>query len=88
MFSVALGGNAIGDYSFSADRRSATSYYSTAFGRNNVGGGSISSWEPTDPLFEIGMGTSSVEKANAFTVYKSGKITMSRQGDIQMGDFD
>jgi hypothetical protein len=52
----------------------AESYASTAIGRYNVGGGTPSSWVDTDPLFEIGNGTSSVSRANAMTVLKNGNV--------------
>lgn len=51
----------------------AESYLSTAIGRWNVGGGDFDDWVSTDPLFEIGNGTSS-NKANAMTVLKNGKV--------------
>ncbi|MFL0354735.1 tail fiber domain-containing protein [Xanthomarina sp. GH4-25] len=53
----------------------AESYTSTAFGRYNVGGGSATSWISTNPLFEIGNGTSGVNRSNALTVLKNGTIT-------------
>ncbi len=51
----------------------ADAYASTAIGRFNNGGGNPTSWVPTDPLFEIGFGTSDVNRANAFTVLKNGR---------------
>jgi hypothetical protein len=50
------------------------SFASFSIGRFNVGGGNASSWINTDPLFEIGIGTSSSAPSNAFTVLKNGKI--------------
>ena len=71
----------------------------TVVGMSNIRLGSSSApVEPTDPLFIVGNGTSGV-RSNAFTVFMngnaevsgqlevSGKITMSRQGDILMGEF-
>ena len=53
----------------------ANSYVSTVIGRYNIGdGSSIFDWVETDPLFEIGNGTSSSEKSNALTVLKNGKV--------------
>ena len=52
----------------------ANSYNSLAIGRYNVGAGDSSSWVSTDPIFEIGIGTSSSNKENALTVLKDGNI--------------
>jgi hypothetical protein len=49
----------------------AESYTSTAIGRYNVGGGDPTSWVSTDPLFEIGNGSSTTSN-NALTVLKNG----------------
>lgn len=54
----------------------AESMFSAAFGRFNVGGGNPNSWVATDPLFEIGNGTSTTP-ANAFTVFKNGNAQFS-----------
>jgi hypothetical protein len=55
----------------------ANSYISTALGRFNVGGGSSTDWVETDPLFEIGNGTSTSAKSNALTIYKNGKLEIN-----------
>jgi len=66
----------------------ASGYYSTAIGygttaqslsglaigRYNVGGGTSNSWVASDPVFEIGIGSSSSVKANALTVLKNGNV--------------
>lgn len=52
----------------------AQSYSSMAVGRYNVGGGSATSWNATDPIFEIGIGTSSSNRANAVSVLKNGNV--------------
>lgn len=75
-FSTAIGSEtaASGDNSFSAgEQTKAESFSSAAFGRYNVGGGSATSWDGYDPLFEIGNGTSS-DRSNAFTVFKNGNV--------------
>jgi len=54
----------------------AESYSSTAIGAYNIGGGNATTWVATDPLFEIGNGTSSTP-SNAFTVYKNGNTDVS-----------
>jgi len=48
---------------------------SLAIGRYNTGGGNATNWILTDPIFEIGIGTSSANKFNALTVLKNGTIT-------------
>ena len=55
-------------------RTHADSYAGVAFGRYNVGGGTINSWVVTDPLFEIGIGTATDARANALTVFKNGNF--------------
>ena len=55
-------------------RTHADSYAGVAFGRYNVGGGTINSWVATDPLFEIGIGTATDARANALTVFKNGNF--------------
>ena len=52
----------------------AESYSSTSIGRYNVGGGDVDSWTGTDPLFEIGNGTSYEVRSNAMTVLKNGNV--------------
>ena len=59
---------AIGNYA------RAQSYSSTAFGRYNVGGGNSTSWLSSDPIFEIGIGTSDSDRENAVTVRKDGNV--------------
>ena len=58
---------AIGNYA------RAESYSSMAVGRYNTGGGDATAWVATDPLFEIGNGSSSA-RANAMTVLKNGNV--------------
>lgn len=50
----------------------AESYGTTAGGAWNVGGGTSDTWVATDPLFELGKGTSDTTRANAFQVLKNG----------------
>jgi hypothetical protein len=52
----------------------ANGHSSTAIGRYNVGSGSATSWVASDPLFEIGIGSSSSARANAMTVLKNGNV--------------
>lgn len=89
-YATAMGGSstASGDYSTAAGLgTTATAHSSFAAGAYNVGGGNSTSWVATDPLFEIGNGTSASARSDALVVYKNGKIKMSRQGDILMGEF-
>ncbi|WOO42623.1 hypothetical protein [Rubellicoccus peritrichatus] len=62
----------------------AESYLSTALGRNNVVGFDASNngshvWLDLDPLFEIGIGTSAADRANAVTVIKNGQTTLENK---------
>ncbi len=52
----------------------ASSFCVTAIGSYNSGGGLANNWQATDPLFEIGNGTSSSARNNAFTVLKNGNV--------------
>lgn len=63
IYSVAIG-NAV----------QAQSYASMAVGRYNIGGGSATSWNTSDPIFEIGIGTGPSTRANAVTVRKNGNV--------------
>jgi len=55
-------------------RTKAESMMSMAIGRYNVGGGNALSWVPTDPVFEIGIGETASNPANAVTVLKNGNV--------------
>jgi trimeric autotransporter adhesin len=75
--STAMGGytTASGYHSTAMGRSTkAESYASVAMGRYNVGGGSPNSWISTDPIFEIGIGSSSASEKNALTVLKNGNV--------------
>ena len=69
----------------------AFSYESVVMGQFNVGGGSYTiGWLATDPIFEIGNGTSSSALSDALVVYKNGSATfqgpvsVAAGGDIPM----
>ncbi|MDD5291874.1 MAG: tail fiber domain-containing protein, partial [Candidatus Omnitrophica bacterium] len=66
----------------------AESYAGFAIGRFNAGGGTASSWVVTDPLFEIGIGTSSSAKANALTVLKNGNVGIGTTNPVVKLDVD
>ena len=64
-----------GYYSFAAGYMTkADSYADIALGRYNIGGGTASSWVTTDPIFEVGNGSSDVSRSNALTVLKNGNV--------------
>jgi hypothetical protein len=61
-----------------------------AIGRYNVGGGAASSWVGTDPIFEIGIGSSTSAKQNALTVLKNGRIGIgiaAPRQQLSVGDY-
>jgi len=67
---------ASGDYSISiGSNTSAESRSSIAIGSYNLGGGTPDSWVSTEPIFEVGIGTSFMHHANALTVLKNGTVT-------------
>jgi len=73
-FAIGASAEASGNYASAIGRGSkAESSYSTVIGRYNFGGGNNSSWIESDPLFEIGNGTSDSNRSNALTVYKNGQ---------------
>ncbi len=78
--SVGFGLNTIasGRYSMAiGNRTKAEAMASTAIGAYNVGGGSANAWVATDPLFEIGNGTATINtetRNNALTVLKNGNV--------------
>ena len=90
--SLAMGGSttASGTYSTaSGSYTTAASDLSFVIGTYNVGGGSANAWVDTDPLFEIGNGTSTTA-SDALVVYKNGNaafqgsVTVAPTGDIPM----
>ncbi len=78
-FSIGAQTTASGNYSTAmGNSTNANAYNSVAIGRYNVGGGTAGSWVATEPLFEVGIGASSVSKANALTILKNGNVGMGR----------
>jgi len=65
------------------EHNTATAYDSFVMGRYNTGGGNSGSWvqagggDPTDPLFEVGNGTSSTSPRDALLLDKNGNLTTS-----------
>jgi hypothetical protein len=49
----------------------AQSFASVAIGRFNVGGGSQTNWVDTDPIFEVGIGSSDPSRQNAMVIFKN-----------------
>ncbi|MFD2822252.1 tail fiber domain-containing protein [Lacinutrix iliipiscaria] len=75
--STALGylTTASGSYSVATGYETkAESRNNTTLGRYNIGGGNLSTWIETDPLFEIGNGANDANRSNALTVLKNGKV--------------
>ena len=75
--STAMGRNteALAHYSTSMGKNTkAEALSSTAIGQYNIGGGNLTSWTETDPIFEVGNGDNSANKDNAITVLKNGKV--------------
>ena len=68
--------NAIGHISFAfGERLNADARNVFTVGRYNLGGGNSFSWSLTDPIFEVGIGTSENARANALTILKSGAVS-------------
>jgi len=89
---TAMGGmnTASGNYSLATGHHTLTdAYLSFTIGTYNVGGGSATTWVSTDPIFEIGNGTSTTP-SDAVVIYKNGNadfqgaITAAPAGDIPM----
>ncbi|WNJ17001.1 tail fiber domain-containing protein [Pontibacter sp. G13] len=51
----------------------AEAYNDFAIGRYNVAGGDSGTWVSSDPVFEVGIGSSAVARKNAMTILKDGK---------------
>jgi hypothetical protein len=74
---VAIGDSsqAIGSGSIAAGfHTKAGSLYSIALGTYNVGFGNPTNWVDTDPIFELGIGTSESDRKNAITILKNGNV--------------
>jgi len=79
---IGNGNTASGYYATASGRyTTASAYNSFVTGTYNVGGGSSTAWVSTDPLFEIGNGTSSTP-SDALVVYKNGNGIL--QGTLQI----
>lgn len=75
--SVAFGSSTAASGSYSAAHgigTSAQAYGSFVAGRYNLISGSTSSWVATDPLFVIGNGVATNNRANAMTILKNGNV--------------
>ncbi|MGI6475881.1 MAG: tail fiber domain-containing protein [Candidatus Dojkabacteria bacterium] len=73
---TAIGDNTIASGAYSTAMgyyTTAQAYASTILGQYNVVSGTTGSWVATDPIFAIGIGTGSSNRANAMTVLKNGK---------------
>ena len=79
VYSTAIGSNTLASGTVSTAmglNTKASSYVSTAIGRYNVDNGNPTFWVNTDPLFEIGNGTSTTP-SNALTVLKNGNTDVN-----------
>jgi hypothetical protein len=65
-----------GNMAASFNQSRADALLCTAIGRYNVGGGSPTDYVSTDPIFEVGIGTSTMNRKNAFTIRKDGFISL------------
>ena len=82
-FALGFGNTSTGVFSMAVGSFTTASAYSAfVTGSYNVGGGTSNSSVATDPAFEIGNGTSSTDKSDAFVVYKNGNVIA--QGSIQV----
>jgi hypothetical protein len=97
------GSTASGQYSTAMGyNTTASADYSTAMGRYNLGGGSPTELSGTNPLFEVGNGSSNTSRSDALEVCQNGDtivtgtlcvsgttdcILVNRAGDISMGAF-
>ena len=92
--STAMGGNTIASGDFSTSMgfyTTAEAYNSFTIGKFNIGGGNATGWGATDPLFEIGIGADALNKANAVTVLKNGKvglITATPNANLEVGGIE
>jgi len=86
-YALAIGNNAsasgknavaIGNYAAAEARHSA------AIGRYNIGGGNPTVWVDTDPLFEVGNGTSATT-SNALTILKNGDTRLKHSDNSGAG---
>ncbi|MEM7369590.1 MAG: tail fiber domain-containing protein [Bacteroidota bacterium] len=74
-FAMGTTSDALGHYSTAFGiGTEAQAYSSTVIGRYNIGLGSATTWNSNDPVFEIGIGTGSSNRANAMTVRKNGNV--------------
>ena len=74
---VAIGDNsqAIGSGSIALGfKTKAGSLFSIALGAYNLGVGNPTSWVDTDPILELGIGTSDSNRKNALTILKNGNV--------------
>ena len=77
LYSTAMGllSEARGEGSFALGNRAlAVSNSSFVIGRYNRGFGSGTTWVPSDPILEIGIGSGPADRQNAVTVLKNGNV--------------
>jgi hypothetical protein len=70
---------ATGNFALSSGRGTrAKAYNGTAIGSYNTGLGTETSWVATDPILEVGIGTSDANRKNALTILKNGDFIVGR----------
>lgn len=82
---VALGNaraNGMTSAAFNLSR--ADAFMCTTVGRYNVGGGSTTSFNAFDPIFEVGIGSSETNRSNALTVLKNGQVMIPNGYDASL----
>ena len=73
-----LSTEAVGRHSFSGGQGTiAAANSAVAFGQYNVGNGNPEVWMDTEPVLEIGNGTNTTDRSNAFTILKNGSLIMN-----------
>ncbi|WNJ16999.1 tail fiber domain-containing protein [Pontibacter sp. G13] len=96
---------ALGYYTVASGNRStalgaftqAQAINSVAIGQYNVGGGTFNNWVSSDPIFEVGIGTSATTRENAMTILKNGFVGIGTidpdnalhvEGKLQLGSIE
>jgi len=77
------GTTASGDYATTMGLGTIANMNATAIGKYNIGGGNATTWTNTDPLFEIGNGTSTTP-SNALTVFGGTDASLTNNSGIMM----
>ncbi len=83
--SVALGNaRANGMTSTALNLSRADAFMATTVGRYNIGGGSNTTFNSLDPIFEVGIGSSETNRRNALTILKNGQVFIPNGNDASL----